>query len=40
MEFNMISITKIFIYICLFAVAVIGWYLILEFVDYIIKLIK
>lgn len=35
-----LSITKIFMYFCLFTVCVIGWYIILEFVDFILKLIK
>ena len=35
-----ISLAKIFVYIALFAMSVIGWYLVLEFVDYLLKLIK
>jgi len=35
-----ISLTKLFVYIIIFTVCVMGWYLILEFVDYILKLIK
>ena len=35
-----ISLAKIFVYIALFAMSAIGWYLILEFVDYLLKLIK
>jgi hypothetical protein len=33
----MLSIIKIVTYIALFAFSVIGWYLLLEFIDYVIK---